>query len=77
MPRGAVAAYAVGATPVALRGVLPTETFPPGLLLMAAGVAWLSITLIRHRPLPAWGQSGPPPEPQACYGPRRRRAAEY
>ncbi|GAA0660010.1 hypothetical protein GCM10010193_08630 [Kitasatospora atroaurantiaca] len=61
-PRGAVAAYVLGATPVALRGVLPTATFPPGLLVMAVGVACLGITLIKRAPrlgLPAAGTVAP------------------
>lgn len=49
-PRGAVAAYVLGAIPVALRGVLPTATFPPGVLVMAIGIAWMGIALIKHAP---------------------------
>ncbi|GIG60054.1 hypothetical protein Lfu02_44260 [Longispora fulva] len=48
IPRGAIAVYVLGAVPVALRGVLPAVTFPPGLLLMGAGVAWLAVTLVLH-----------------------------
>ncbi|WP_405010566.1 hypothetical protein [Kitasatospora sp. NBC_01539] len=47
VPRTAVAAYVLGAAPVALRGVLPAVTFPPGLLVMALGVAGLGIALVR------------------------------
>ena len=53
-PRAAVAAYVLGAIPVALRGVLPAATFPPGVLVMAVGIAWMGITLIKHAP-----RSGP------------------
>ena len=49
-PRAAVAAYVLGATLVALRGVLPAATFPPGVLVMAVGIAWMGITLIKHAP---------------------------
>ncbi|MFJ8623681.1 hypothetical protein ACIRD3_12665 [Kitasatospora sp. NPDC093550] len=49
-PRLAVAAYVLGATPVALRGVLPAATFPPGLMVMAVGVAGLGIFLVRRAP---------------------------
>ncbi|MET9887033.1 hypothetical protein ABZZ20_28600 [Streptomyces sp. NPDC006430] len=59
-PRVAVAAYALGAVPVSLRGVLPTATFPPGLLLMAIGVALLGVTLIRRAPQSALEEAGGP-----------------
>ncbi|MFD5423644.1 hypothetical protein ACFWJT_37225 [Streptomyces sp. NPDC127069] len=48
--RTAIAAYVLGAVPVALRGVLPTAVFPPGLLVMAVGVGLLGLTLVRRAP---------------------------
>ncbi len=49
-PRAAIAAYALGAVPVSLRGVLPAPTLPIGLVLLACGVGWLGLTLTRPTP---------------------------
>ena len=70
-PRAAVAAYVLGATPVALRGVLPAATLPPGVLVMAIGIAWMGITLIKHTPRsePLATGSKPSAPPQATVHP--------
>ena len=45
-PVGAVALYVAGMVPGALRNVVPEPVYLGGLLLAAAGVAWLSLALL-------------------------------
>jgi hypothetical protein len=40
--------YAVGAVPVALRSLVPEAVLDLGLVVLAAGVAWLSLWLLRR-----------------------------
>ncbi|MBB2902986.1 hypothetical protein FHR75_003822 [Kineococcus radiotolerans] len=49
-PRGALALYAAGAVPVALRAFVPELVLDLGLLGLAAGVAWLATWLLRTAP---------------------------
>ena len=44
-PRGALVLYAVGAVPVALRAFVPELVLDVSLIVLAAGVAWLSVWL--------------------------------
>ncbi|OLB74375.1 MAG: hypothetical protein AUI14_23670 [Actinobacteria bacterium 13_2_20CM_2_71_6] len=48
-PPAAVALYAIGMVPGSLRNVVPVGVYLAGLLAAAAGVAWLSLTLLRQR----------------------------
>ncbi|GAA4968114.1 hypothetical protein [Kineococcus glutinatus] len=59
-PRGALALYAAGSVPVALRAFVPELVLDLGLLVLAAGVAWLAAWLLRTAPvgvLPRTGSS--------------------
>lgn len=47
-PAVAVAMYAVGSVPIALRTAFPEGVLQLGLVLLAAGTAWLSISLYRR-----------------------------
>jgi hypothetical protein len=47
LPAPAILLYVVGLVPVALRGVLPEPAVATGLILAAAGTAWLSAALWR------------------------------
>jgi hypothetical protein len=47
LPAPAILLYVVGLVPVALRGVLPEPAVAVGLILAAAGTAWLSAALWR------------------------------
>ncbi|GAB7192582.1 hypothetical protein NUM3379_32910 [Kineococcus sp. NUM-3379] len=49
-PRGALALYAAGAVPVALRAFVPELVLDLGLVVLAAGVAWLAAWLLRTGP---------------------------
>jgi hypothetical protein len=44
-PRGALVLYAVGSVPVALRAFVPELVLDVALVVLAAGVAWLSVWL--------------------------------
>ncbi|RZS91002.1 hypothetical protein EV189_0233 [Motilibacter rhizosphaerae] len=46
-PRAALALYAAGAVPVALRAAVPEAVLDAGLLVLAAGVGWLGAWLLR------------------------------
>jgi hypothetical protein len=48
-----IALYAIGMVPGSLRNAVPEPIYLSGLLLAAASVAWLSLTLLRHRATPA------------------------
>lgn len=45
VPRGALALYAVGSVPVALRAFVPELVLDVSLVVLAGGVAWLSVSL--------------------------------
>ncbi|PZF81144.1 hypothetical protein [Jiangella anatolica] len=45
VPAAGVLLYAIGSVPIGLRGVLPDVTLYPGLVLAAAGAAWLGWSL--------------------------------
>ncbi|HET9169910.1 MAG TPA: hypothetical protein VFN97_10750 [Actinospica sp.] len=47
LPRIAVGLYVLGCIPIGLRGVLPSATLIPGLVITAAAIAWLSLPLLR------------------------------
>lgn len=46
VPVGAVALYSIGAIPVALRAFVPELVLDLGLVVLAAGIGWLSIWLL-------------------------------
>jgi len=52
VPRVALACYAVGAIPVALRAAVPEGVLDAALVVMAAGVVWLGIWLWRDSRAP-------------------------
>lgn len=47
LPRGAVLLYGLGMIPGSLRNVVPEPAYLGGLVVAAAGIAWLSVTLLR------------------------------
>ena len=53
--------YGVGAIPVALRAFVPEAALDLGLVVMAAGIAWLSILLLhRASQISTWTTTGTP-----------------
>ena len=53
--------YAVGAIPVALRAFVPEAALDLGLVVLAAGIAWLSIWLLhRASQISTWTTTGTP-----------------
>ncbi|MGX6607900.1 hypothetical protein ACWKSP_38110 [Micromonosporaceae bacterium Da 78-11] len=49
-PRGGLALYALGSVPVALRAFVPEPVLDASLVVLALGVAWLSVWLVgAHR----------------------------
>ena len=65
IPRVPLVLYGTGAIPVALRAFVPEVALDLGLVVMAVGIAWLSILLLdRSRNVTTTTLTGAPPVPQ-------------
>lgn len=62
VPTAPLVLYAVGAVPVSLRAFVPEAVLDLGLVILAAGVAWLAIWLFdRSSRIATWTMTGTPP----------------
>ena len=62
VPAAPLVLYAIGAIPVSLRAFVPEAVLDLGLVVLAAGIAWLAIWLFnRSTHITTWTTTGAPP----------------